>query len=496
MGESMAALSTVGLLGGGVIGAGWAARFLLNGVDVRLFDPDPQAVRTVAEVIDNARAALNSLVLAPLPAEGRLTFVTSVQEAAEGVGFVQESAPERIELKKALLEAADRAADPGVVIASSTSGLRPTVLAADLRHPERFCVGHPFNPVYLLPLVEVVGGGSTAPQTIERATATYQEIGMRPLVVRQEIDGFIADRLLEALWREALWLVHDGVATVEEIDDAVRFGAGLRWAAMGTFLTYRIAGGDAGMRHFMSQFGPALKWPWTKLTDVPSLDDGLLETIVRQSDDQASGQSVRELERLRDGCLVAVLQGLRGQGWGAGQVVADHERKLLTRAHPATQGDETPITTAPLELYRTQVPAAWIDYNGHLHESRYLQIFGDASDALFRFIGVDDAYLNSGASYYTVETHLRFLRALAAGDKVTVSTQVLDADEKRIHAFHQLWHGSALVATAEHLYLHVDTASQRASSVRSDVAARLTRIAKAHTDLPLPAGVGRRTGER
>ena len=164
---------------------------------------------------------------------------------------------------------------------------------------------------------------------------------MRPLVVRKEIDGFIADRLLEALWREALWLVNDGVATVSEIDDAIRFGAGLRWSFMGTFLTYRIAGGEAGMRHFMEQFGPALQWPWTKLTDVPELTDELLDRLVEQSDEQAGGQSIRELEALRDDCLVAVIQALRGSvataASAAGETLADYERLLADRAERARQ---------------------------------------------------------------------------------------------------------------------------------------------------------------
>ena len=154
-----------------------------------------------------------------------------------------------------------------------------------MEHPERLVVGHPFNPVYLLPLVEVVGGTATAAASIDRAVDVYRSVGMRPLVVRKEIDGFVADRLLEALWREALWLVNDGVATVSEIDDAIRFGAGLRWSFMGTFLTYRIAGGEAGMRHFMEQFGPALQWPWTKLMDVPELTGELLDRLVDESDD-------------------------------------------------------------------------------------------------------------------------------------------------------------------------------------------------------------------
>ena len=264
---------SVGLLGAGVIGGGWAARFVLAGVDVRLFDPSPAASEAVFEIVERARQAWRRLTLAPLPEEGTLTLVDSVAAAVAGVDLVQESAPEREELKRALLAEASAAAPPDAIIATSTSGLLPSRLAADMHGPERFVVGHPFNPVYLLPLVEVCAAERTAPETVARAAAIYRSVAMRPLIVRHEIDGFIADRLLEALWREALWLVADDVATVEEIDDAIRYGAGLRWAAMGTFLTYRLAGGDAGMRHFMAQFGPALQLPWTHLTDVPELSD-------------------------------------------------------------------------------------------------------------------------------------------------------------------------------------------------------------------------------
>jgi carnitine 3-dehydrogenase len=223
--------ASVGLLGGGVIGGGWAARFALNGVDVRLFDPDPEAGRRVDAMLARARRAYRKLTLAPLPREGEVTLAASVEEAVDGVDFVQESAPEREDVKRALLAAASRAAGPDVVFASSTSGLLPSRLQADMKDPERLTVGHPFNPVYLLPLVEVCGGDRTAGATLERAAAVYRSVGMRPLALRTEIEGFVADRLLEALWREALWLVHDDVATVEEIDDAIRYGAGLRSSA-------------------------------------------------------------------------------------------------------------------------------------------------------------------------------------------------------------------------------------------------------------------------
>jgi carnitine 3-dehydrogenase len=329
-------LTDVGLLGGGVIGGGWAARFLLNGVNVRLFDPDPEAERKVDEMLANATRAWTQLTDAPLPSRGVLTRAATPQEAATDVQFVQESAPEKPELKRSLLAQASEAAPADVVFGSSTSGILPTLLQSDMQHPERLVVGHPFNPVYLLPLVEVCPGQATSADAVDRAASVYTSLGMKPLVLQHEIDGFVADRLLEALWREALWLVNDGVATVEQVDDAIRYGAGLRWASMGTMLTYRIAGGEGGMRHFMAQFGPALQWPWSKLTDVPELTDELLDRIEQQSDAQAAGADVRELERLRDDCVVGVLQGLRGRDYAAGAVLKQYEASLRDRQSDAS----------------------------------------------------------------------------------------------------------------------------------------------------------------
>jgi carnitine 3-dehydrogenase len=476
---------TVGLLGGGVIGGGWAARFLLNGYDVVLYDPDHRVPGRIEEMVANARRALVALTLAPLPAEGRLTFTSEVEEAAQA-DFVQESAPERVELKQSLLAAASRAARHDVVIASSTSGLRPSALQRDMVGPERFTVGHPFNPVYLLPLVELCGGEATALETLDRAADLYRSVGMRPLRLEHEIDGFIADRLLEALWREALWLVNDGVATVEQIDDAIRFGPGLRWSVMGTFLLYRIAGGEEGVRHFMDQFGPALEWPWTKLTDVPELTDELLATLERQSDGQADGRSIRELERLRDDCLVSLLQALRLHDVGAGATLREYEQALLARrASPDGAG-------APLVLYETRISPAWIDYNGHANETAYLRLASEATDALLALVGVDANYVASGRSYYTVETHLRHLTESHAEETVRVSTQLLSADEKRLHLFHRVIRNGEVLATAEQMLLHVDTTKGRVSPAPPDVLARVREIAEAHASLPAPDGVGRR----
>jgi carnitine 3-dehydrogenase / betainyl-CoA thioesterase len=480
----------VGLLGGGVIGGGWAARFLRNGIDVRVYDPDPGAAERIAAVLENSRRAWTRLTVAPLPAEGRLEIVPSIEDAVEGADFVQENAPEREPLKRELLARADRAAGADAVFCSSTSGLRPSLLQADMDRPGRLAVGHPFNPVYLLPLVEVCGGERTDRDTLARAAAVYRSIGMEPLVLRAEIDGFIADRLMEAMWREALWLVADDVATAAEIDDAVRLGAGLRWSFMGSFLTYRAAGGEEGMRHFLEQFGPSLRWPWTKLTDVPELTGELVEKLVAQSDEQAAGRSVRELERLRDDCLVSVLQALRANRYGAGAVLERHERQLVAAA--GAPAEVTLDTSRPLALHEATVLPEWVDYNGHAHESRYLQVVGDTTDALLALLGLDAGYLEDVGSYFTVETHLSHLRETSAGDRLRTATQMLGCDAKRLHIFHSLYRGDDLVATAEQMMLHVSAATGRAGPAGDAVLARAREIAAGHAGLPRPERSGRR----
>jgi carnitine 3-dehydrogenase len=491
---------TAALLGGGVIGGGWAARLLLAGVDVRLYDPANDAEQGVIETLERARRAWRRLTMAPLPPEGSLTVAGSIGEAVADAELVQESAPEREALKRKLLSEASHAAPSTTTIASSTSGLLPSRLSADVDGPERFLVAHPFNPVYLLPLVELVGGPETAAGTIERAAGIYRSLGMRPLVVRREIDGFIADRLLESLWREALWLVSDDVATVEEVDDAITYGAGLRWASMGTFLTYRLAGGEGGMRHFLEQFGPALELPWTHLTDVPSVDHALREKLVTQSDAQADGRSAEELMRVRDDCLVAILQGLRGQSFGAGEALARYERALIgeasahvrdgTSAHMCDGGGDH---DGSLRLHQVIVPADWIDYNGHLTESRYLDVLAESTDAFLRLIGIDGDYIASGHSYYTVETHIRHIAEASAGEHLYTETRLLAHDQKRLHLFHEMRRqgDEILLATGEHMLLHVDRTVAATAPAQSSVLDALAAIADAQRTLPWPEAAGR-----
>ena len=295
----------VAVIGAGVIGSGWAARFLGAGLDVAAWDPSPDARDKAMASIEGAWAAMSRRGLAASASPSRLAFFETVEECVARADFIQENAPERETLKQDLLARID-AANPNAIVASSTSGLLPTVLSARMARPERMLVGHPFNPVYLLPLVELVGGEKTAQATIDGAADFYRSLGMRPLPVRKEIEGFVADRLMEALWREALWLVNDDVATTEEIDAAVVYGCGLRWPLMGTFLTFHLAGGEGGMRHMLHQFGPALKLPWTRLA-APELTDDLIDKVAGGCEVQAAGRSIKELESRRDDFLVELL---------------------------------------------------------------------------------------------------------------------------------------------------------------------------------------------
>ncbi len=329
----MKLIDKAAIIGGGVIGAGWIARLIENGIDVTVYDPADDSEHKVEAVLKNSRYAYSKLTEAPRPTEGSVTFCNTIGEAVADAELIVESVPERLEIKQSVYAEIETSAATDAIIASSTSGIMPSDLQAKMQHPERLLVGHPFNPVYLLPLVELVGGEKTAAITIERAGEIYHSIGMHPLHVKKEIEAFIADRLLEAIWRESLWLVKDGIATTKDIDDAVRYGFGLRYAQMGVFDTYRVAGGEAGMRHFMEQFGPCLKWPWTKLMDVPEFNDELVDMIAGQSDEQSGYMSIREMERIRDDNLIGIMQALKANNWASGNTLARYERQLTQAAN-------------------------------------------------------------------------------------------------------------------------------------------------------------------
>jgi carnitine 3-dehydrogenase len=408
---------------------------------------------------------------------------------ARQADFIQESIPEQLELKQKVLGEIGRHASPDVIIASSTSGLLPTDLQATLRHPERLCVAHPFNPVYLLPLVELVGGAKTSETTLNSAADFFTYIGMHPLRVRREVPGHLTDRLQEALWREILHLINDDVATTGELDASIVYGPGLRWAGMGTNLIYHLAGGEAGMRHMLAQFGPCLKWPWTKL-EAPELTESLIDRMVEGTQAQAAGRSIRELERLRDDYLVAIQQVLREYNIGAGATLRALENRLQVDA-----ATHSIVSSADRVLPRWQVRVRpeWIDYNGHMTESRYLQVFGDAIDALYRSVGVDESYRASARMFFTAETHLTHQAEALVNQALYVATQVLAVDAKRLHVLHRLCREAddRLLATSEQIYLHVDTTRRESCPIDAVVRARLDALAAAHAVLPNPAERGR-----
>jgi carnitine 3-dehydrogenase len=301
---------TVAVVGTGVIGAGWAAHFLRMGYDVVAYDPGPSRV---VPLVANAWPALEKLGLVDGASPSRLSVVDSLAAAVSGASFVQESTPENLSTKIKVLAEIDSHAPPDIVVASSTSGFAMTDMQVSCVRPERFVVGHPFNPPYLVPLVEVVGGAATSPSSVEWAAAFYALAGKKPLVMDRELPGFIGNRLQEAMWREALHMVAAEEATVAQIDASIAYGPGLRWAQMGLCLTFHLAGGQGGMAHMLDHFGPALLEPWTRLP-APPLTPSLRDRMVAGCLAEADGKSITDLERRRDAFLVDLLLLLEKHG--------------------------------------------------------------------------------------------------------------------------------------------------------------------------------------
>jgi carnitine 3-dehydrogenase len=297
-------------------------------------------------------------------------------------------------------------------------------------------------------------------------------------------------------------MVNEDVATTGELDDSIVYGPGLRWAAMGTNLIYHLAGGESGMRHMLRQFGPCLQWQWTKL-EAPELTEGLIDKMVAGTEAQAAGRSIRELERLRDDYLVAIQQVLREYNIGAGATLRALEARLYEASAAGARGRITAAVAAagepgaqPLRLLETQVRPEWIDYNGHMTDWRYLQVFGDATDALLRYAGVDDAYRRSGRALYTVESVVTHQAQARAQELLYVTSRVLEVDDKRLRLFHSLHRrrDDGLVATAQQLYLHVDTAAGKSTPLDAAVRAQLAAVQTAQAQLPLPAAAQRHAG--
>ena len=300
---------TVTCVGAGVIGGGWTAYFLARGLDVVAWDPAPDAEARLRHLVDSAWPALTELGLADGASRDRLRFEPDLAKAVAGTDLVQESAPEDLELKIRLLADIDAVTAPHVVISSSTSGYSMSEMQVGCAHPERTVVGHPFNPPYLIPLVEVVGGGTTSTGVVEWTSAFFRHLGKSVITMDREVPGFVANRLQEALWREALHMIDAGEATVEQIDLSITAGPGLRWPVQGPMTTFHLAGGQGGMAHMLDHFGPSLKSPWTRL-DAPELTPDLRDEVVAGCDREAAGRSIDDLVAERDRGVIAVLRAL------------------------------------------------------------------------------------------------------------------------------------------------------------------------------------------
>ncbi|MCB5911931.1 3-hydroxyacyl-CoA dehydrogenase NAD-binding domain-containing protein [Streptomyces pinistramenti] len=297
----------IACIGAGVIGGGWVAHFLARGYDVTAWDPAADAEEKLRRLVAAAWPALEQIGLADGASQDRLTVAPTLAEAVADAQFVQESAPEKLELKRSLLAELDAATPPGVVIASSTSGYPMTDMQTDAATPSRLVVGHPFNPPYLIPLVEVVGGERTGADAVAWSSRFYDVAGKSVITMDRELPGFIANRLQEALWREALHMVANGEASVEDIDASITEGPGLRWAFMGPCLTFALAGGEGGMAHMLDHFGPSLKSPWTRL-EAPELDRKLRDAMVDGCEEAAGDRTYADLVAERDQGVIDVLR--------------------------------------------------------------------------------------------------------------------------------------------------------------------------------------------
>ena len=320
----MSKIKTVGIAGTGLIGAGWAARLLFRGINVIAYDVSPAAEERLKAQIKTAWPSLEALLGKPAK-KGKLTFTTDLKEMAVKADFIHEAAPEREDLKIRLFSEIDAVARPEVIIASSSSGFLPTNLQSKCRHAERVIIGHPFNPVYLLPLVEIVPGQKSSEEVLARATAYFESIGMHVLRLKKEVMGYVCDRLQEALWREALHILNKDIATTGDIDDSNVYSAGMRWAFMGSFLTYHVAGGPGGMRDFIKQFDPTLELDWTDLK-FPKWNAALEQRLVEGCEEQAAGRKVSEIEAKRNAILVDMMKLFKKHKIGAG-LVLDREMK-------------------------------------------------------------------------------------------------------------------------------------------------------------------------
>ncbi len=299
----MPSIKKVAIIGTGVIGAGWIIRCLAHNKIVYAFDKDPKLKNSLIKEIKRTWPFVKKLFKKNKLNLKNFYYFTSLEKTLKDAEFIQECATENYALKTKLMSTIGNYAKPNAIISSSSSGLLPTRIYSKCKNPQRSLIGHPFNPVYLLPAVEIVPGKKTSTKYLNQAKKFYKSISMNPIMVKKELPGYLSDRLQEALWREGLHIINEGYATTEDLDRAIEDGPGLRWSLMGTFLTFHLAGGKAGMKHMLEQFGPALKLPWTKLK-APKLTKNLSSRIISGTKNQSKGKSVSMISNIRDEYLV------------------------------------------------------------------------------------------------------------------------------------------------------------------------------------------------
>ncbi len=302
-------IKKIAVIGTGVIGTGWIIRCLAHNFKVVAFDKDPKLKTKIIEEIRRASPFVKKLFNKKKINLKNFKYVTSLEVALKDADFIQENATENYKIKTKLMNLIGKYSKNNAIISSSSSGLLPTKIYSKCKNPARTMIGHPFNPVYLCPGVEVVAGKKTKTKFLNKANKFYKSISMNPIIVKKELPGYLADRLQEALWREGLHIINEGYATTKDLDRAIEDGPGLRWSLMGTFLTFHLAGGKLGMKHMLEQFGPALKLPWTKLK-APKLSKKLSSRVISGTKSQAKGKSVAMISSIRDEYLVN-LQKLR-----------------------------------------------------------------------------------------------------------------------------------------------------------------------------------------
>jgi len=296
-------INKIAVVGTGVIGTGWIIRFLFNKKKINIYDPSDKQKKFLLAELKRTSSLLKKFYKKNININNQLKFCSSIKEAVADADLIQENAPENEKLKINIIKEISLHTKKSSIIASSSSGLLPSKIQSKAKHPERVLIAHPFNPVYLLPLVEIVPGKKTGKKNILAANKFYTKIGMKTLILKKELPGYLSDRLQESMWRESLHIINEGFASTKDLDDAIIYGPGLRWSLMGTFLTFHLAGGEMGMKHMLEQFGPALKLPWTKLK-APKLTNSLKKKIIEGTKIQSKNKSINSLADLRDNFLI------------------------------------------------------------------------------------------------------------------------------------------------------------------------------------------------